>query len=66
MYSHFGSQYDDFSELGIGIWGMDKENMEHLHNGVYAVVKKKCMQMDGTRKKILYEVTQIQKDKHGI
>ena len=50
---------------------MDKENVVHLQNGVLLSSKKQChleicRQIDGTRKKILSEVTQTQKDKHGI
>ena len=50
---------------------MDKENVVHLHNGVLLSSQKQwhleiCRQMDGTRKKILNEVTQTQKGKHGM
>ena len=49
---------------------MDKENVVHLHNEVLFSSKKQylkiCKEMDGTRKKILSELTQTQKDKHDM
>ena len=49
----------------------DKENVGHLHSGVLLSNKRQwhlkiCMQMDKTRKTVLIEVTQTQKNEHGI
>ena len=53
-------------------WRMDRENMVHLYNGEYDSAEKsneilkfagKWMELEET---ILSEVTQPQKDKHGM
>ena len=52
-------------------WRRVNENVVHLHNGILLSSKKQHLeifrQMNGTRKKnILSEVTQTQKNKHGM
>jgi hypothetical protein len=48
---------------------MNKENAVHIHYGILVSYKEKMLcnelfrEMDGTRKSILNEVTQIRKDK---
>ena len=49
----------------------DKENVVHLHNGILLICKKKMKfagkQMELDKKKIiLSEITQTQRDKHGV
>ena len=49
---------------------IDKENMAHLHNGVLFSGKNDIFKFSGKwtklEKNILSEVTQTQKDKHGL
>ena len=52
-------------------WRIDKENVVHLHNEILLSGKIQWhpeiwMQTDGTRKKVMSEDTQTQKDEHGI